>query len=74
MKRVTLAFITAGMILGGAGVVEILHTDIAASAPVSAPGHRKEVAIPRPVDDSAVRLVHVVYPDATWLGLAAAVP
>lgn len=34
MKRFTVAFITAGLILGGAGVVEILGTDTAASAPV----------------------------------------
>ncbi|WP_040836758.1 hypothetical protein [Nocardia brevicatena] len=74
MKHVTLALITAGMILGGAGVVEILDTDIAASAPVSAPDAPKEVTAPRSVDDSAVKLVHVVYPDATWLGLAGAVP
>ncbi|NEW26430.1 hypothetical protein [Nocardia cyriacigeorgica] len=31
MKRSTLVLITAGMILGGAGVVEILGTDTAAS-------------------------------------------
>ncbi|WP_280424094.1 hypothetical protein [Nocardia carnea] len=35
MKRSTVALITAGLILGGTGVVEILGTDTAASAPVS---------------------------------------
>lgn len=35
MKRFTVAFITAGMILGGTGVVEILGTDTASSAPIS---------------------------------------
>ncbi|WP_459547231.1 hypothetical protein [Nocardia sp. X0981] len=35
MKRYTVAFITAGMILGGTGVVEILGTDTASSAPIS---------------------------------------
>lgn len=34
MKRSTLVLITAGMILGGAGVVEILGTDTAASGAV----------------------------------------
>lgn len=74
MKRVTLALVTAGMILGGAGVVELLDTDITTSAPVFAPGDPEEVTPPRPVDDSAVELVHVVHPDATWLGLAGAIP
>lgn len=35
MKRSTVALVTAGLILGGTGVVEILGTDTAASAPVS---------------------------------------
>lgn len=35
MKRSTVALITAGMILGGTGVVEILGTDTATSAPVA---------------------------------------
>ncbi|MEU1985629.1 hypothetical protein [Nocardia sp. NPDC019395] len=35
MKRSTVALITAGLILGGTGVVEILGTDTATSAPVS---------------------------------------
>ncbi|MGW5383050.1 hypothetical protein [Nocardia sp. NPDC003963] len=35
MKRSAVAFITAGLILGGTGVVEILGTDTASSAPVT---------------------------------------
>ncbi|WP_040791398.1 hypothetical protein [Nocardia paucivorans] len=74
MKRVTLALVTAGMILGGAGVVEILDTDITSSAPVFSPDDPKEVTIPRPVDDRTVELVDLVYRDATWLGLSGAIP
>lgn len=35
MKRSTVALVTAGLILGGTGVVEILGTDTATSAPVT---------------------------------------
>ncbi|MGW1740806.1 hypothetical protein ACWCPQ_18595 [Nocardia sp. NPDC001965] len=50
MKRSTVAFITAGLILGGTGVVEILGTDTASSAPVT--DHTVSVVAPARVSDS----------------------
>lgn len=50
MKRFTVAFITAGLILGGAGVVEILGTDTASSAPVD--DRTVSVVAPARVSDS----------------------
>ncbi|WP_280399276.1 hypothetical protein [Nocardia carnea] len=49
MKRSTVALVTAGLILGGTGVVEILGTDTAASAPVS--DHTVSVVAPARVSD-----------------------
>ncbi|MEU1525742.1 hypothetical protein ABZ413_26460 [Nocardia rhamnosiphila] len=50
MKRSAVAFITAGLILGGAGVVEILGTDTASSAPVA--DRTVSVVAPARVSDS----------------------
>lgn len=50
MKRSTVAFITAGLILGGTGVVEILGTDTASSAPVT--DRTVSVVAPARVSDS----------------------
>ncbi|WP_327150439.1 hypothetical protein [Nocardia sp. NBC_01329] len=50
MKRSAVAFITAGLILGGTGVVEILGTDTASSAPVT--DRTVSVVAPARVSDS----------------------
>ncbi|WP_063126670.1 hypothetical protein [Nocardia fusca] len=50
MKRSAVAFVTAGLILGGTGVVEILGTDTASSAPVA--DRTVSVVAPARVSDS----------------------
>ncbi|MBF6436118.1 hypothetical protein [Nocardia cyriacigeorgica] len=57
MKRSTLVLITAGMILGGAGVVEILGTDTAASGGAVHPAVVRDIQPPRESPRS--------YPNAT---------
>ena len=51
MKRSTVALVTAGLILGGTGVVEILGTDTTSSAPVS--DRTVSVVAPARVSDPA---------------------
>ncbi|ONM49369.1 hypothetical protein [Nocardia donostiensis] len=65
MKRPTLALITAGMILGGAGVVEILGTETAASAPPRDRLPHTDQVSPTP-PSSLADLFENTYPAATW--------
>lgn len=72
MKRSTLALITAGMILGGAGVVEIIGTDTAAYAP---PRERTTPEQIQPVPESSLADVFGNnYPDTSWWDTARSEP
>jgi len=72
MKRSTLALITAGMILGGAGVVEVIGTDTAAYAP---PQERNTPAQIQPAPESSLADVFENnYPNTSWWDTARAEP